>query len=336
MKSDVSGRRMMLVRLAALAAGTVGTKSALSQHPGDDETDAPSDTPQTETPDTVNDEIPQPGMRTLGGMQFWGDVCFFRGYKIQRNVFTGHYRLLDAADRRFVSGSITECQDTLKKLKQAHALKPDTGHAVICLHGIGRSAKSLRAIIKSLPREHFTTIGFEYPSTRVPLAQSAEYLQSVIESLTDVEKVSFVAHSMGGLVVRRYLKDHRDPRLHRMVMMGTPNSGAELADMLKGTFLFRTIYGPAGQELATDPAGTIGTLPVPDFEFGIVAGGKGDDLGYNTLLPGDNDGTVTVASAYLAGAADFLRVRNVHSFLMSDETVITAVRHFLDHGRFPH
>lgn len=336
MNSDLHCRRFMLIRLAAMAAGTVATNSARAQQSGDDGTAAPSDTPQTETPDAVSDEIPQPGMPTLGGMQFWGDVCFFRGYKIQRNVFSGHYRLLDANDRRYVSGSIQDCQDTLSKLKRVHGLKPDTGHAVICLHGIGRSSKSLRPVITALPKDQFTAIGFEYPSTRVPLAQSAEFLHSVIESLTDIGKISFVVHSMGGLVVRRYLKDHRDPRLHRMVMMGTPNSGAELADMLKGNFFYRTIYGPAGQELATDPTGTISSLPVPDFEFGIVAGGKGDDFGYNRLLHGDNDGTVTVASAHLTGAADFLRVPKLHSFLMSDETVIAAVRHFLDHGRFPH
>jgi len=336
MNSDLHARRSMLVRLAALAAGTVVTNSARSQQSGDDGTAAPSDIPQTEKQETVTEEIPQPGMPTLGGMQFWGDLGYFRGYKIQRNVFSGHYRLLDANDRRYVSGSIQDCKDTLDKLKKVHGLKADTGHAVICLHGIGRSSKSLRPIISALPKDQFTAIGFEYPSTRVPLAQSAEFLHSVIESLTDVGKISFVVHSMGGLVVRAYLKEHRDPRLHRMVMMGTPNNGAELASMLKTSFFYRTIYGPAGQELATDPAGTISSLPVPDFEFGIVAGGKGDDFGYNRLLPGDNDGTVTVASAHLTGAADFLRVPKLHSFLMSDETVIAAVRNFLDHGQFPH
>ena len=119
-----------------------------------------------------------------------------------------------------------------------------------------------------------------------------------------------------------------------MVMLGTPNSGAELADMLKRNMIFRTVYGPAGQELVTDQNGTIATLPAPGFEFGIIAGGKGDDRGFNPLLPGDNDGTVTISSARLAGASDFLRIPKIHSFLMNDETVIAAVKCFLEHGRF--
>jgi pimeloyl-ACP methyl ester carboxylesterase len=185
-----------------------------------------------------------------------------------------------------------------------------------------------------MPKDGFTHVPFEYPSTQVPLEQAAAYLKSVMDSLTDVTKISFVVHSMGGIVVRRYLKDQRDPRLHRMVMMGTPNGGAELADMLKRNLLFKAIYGPAGQELISDPLGPIKSLPTPDFEFGIVVGGKGDDKGFNRLLPGDDDGTVTVASARLPGAADFLRIPKIHAFLMSDATVISAVQHFLEHGRF--
>ena len=140
-------------------------------------------------------------------------------------------------------------------------------------------------------------VGIHAASDGDTIEQAAGYLHSLIESLTDVSKISFVAHSMGGLVVRRYLQDHSDPRIHRMVMLGTPNSGAELADMLKQNMIFQTVYGPAGQELVTDPGGTIGTLPTPTFEFGVIAGGKGDARGFNPLLPGDDDGTVTITSA---------------------------------------
>ena len=189
-------------------------------------------------------------------------------------------------------------------------------------------------IANGMPKDGYVHVMFEYPSTRVPLEKCAEYLHSVIESMTDVSQVSFVTHSMGGLVVRRYLKDHADPRLHRLVMLGTPNSGAEMADMLQKNFVFKAVLGPAGQELVTDPQGTIKSLPTPSIPFGIIAGGTGKDKGYNPLLEGDNDVTVTVASARLPGAADFLRVPRLHTFMMTDETVIRAVRHFIEHGRF--
>ena len=43
--------------------------------------------------------------RTLGGLQFWGDVCAFHGWRIQHNVFTNHFRLLDPSDVRWAWGS---------------------------------------------------------------------------------------------------------------------------------------------------------------------------------------------------------------------------------------
>jgi pimeloyl-ACP methyl ester carboxylesterase len=284
-------------------------------------------------PDAEGDSVPDRGMPTLGGRQFWGDVHFECGFKIQRNFVFGQYRLLDSNDQRYESGSLAACQTMLRRLRAARGLQPESGHVVIFVHGLGRSSKSLSAIMKGLPADRFTAVGFEYPSTRVPLAQSAEYLHSVIESLQSAEQISFVVHSMGGLVVRRYLQDHRDPRLYRMVMLGTPNKGAELADMLHRNFLFRAVYGPAGQELVTDSDGVIRSLPVPDFPFGLIAGGNGAD-GYNRFLPGDDDGTVTVDSVRLDGAADFLRVPRLHTFLMTDPVVVKAVRSFLESGTF--
>jgi pimeloyl-ACP methyl ester carboxylesterase len=278
--------------------------------------------------------IPRPGLPTLGGLQFWADLVYRQGYRIQQNVFTGHHRLLNPANRRVASGTLADCRRSLDALRQSTGLQPDTGHAVIYLHGIGRTSRCFRPILKAMPRDGFTHIPFEYPSTRVPLETCAEYLHSLISSLTDVSRISFVVHSMGGLVVRRYLQDHQDPRLFRVVMMGTPNQGAELAARLKRWTLFRAIFGPAGQELAADPAGIVAALPIPQFEFGIIAGGRGDDRGFNPLLPGDNDGTVTVASTRLDGSRDFLRVPRMHSFLMQDLTVIAAVQNFLNHGRF--
>jgi hypothetical protein len=130
------------------------------------------------------------------------------------------------------------------------------------------------------------------------------------------------------------LQDLPDSRCHRLIMMGTPNHGAELAGMLKKFFLFRAIWGPAGQELAGGTGSALASLPTPAFPFGVIAGGRGDDEGYNQLLPGDDDGTVTVASTRLQGAADFLRIPRLHSFLMSDQTALEAIRCFLEHARF--
>ena len=121
----------------------------------------------------------------------------------------------------------------------------------------------------------YTVVEFEYPSTRIGIVEAADDLRQVIDSLDGIEEINFVVHSMGGLVVRAYLKQPRDPRIKRLVMLGVPNQGAEMADLLRKSYAFRLLFGPAGQQLVTDPKGLIPTLPIPDFEFAIVAGSAG-------------------------------------------------------------
>lgn len=297
-------------------------------------TDSPTVSEDANSDANSSSDVPRSSGKTLGGMQFWGDVVYFRGYRIQHNVVFGQYRLLDEDNCRFASGTREACETALAKIRRARNLKPDVGHVVIYLHGIGRTSRSMAPIANGMPKDGYVHVLLEYPSTRVPIEKCSEYLHSVVESLTDVSEISFVTHSMGGLVVRRYLRDHADPRLRRLVMLGTPNSGAEMADMLRSNFVFKAVLGPAGQELVTDPQGTIKSLPTPSIPFGVIAGGAGNEKGYSPLLPGDDDGTVTVASVRLPGAVDFLRVPRLHTFLMSDETAIAAVRHFIEHGRF--
>ena len=79
---------------------------------------------------------------TLGGRQFWADCHFFRGWRIQQHVLSGHYRLLDPSDIRRAWGTLDECQQALSEEKVARKLDPMSGTAVITLHGILRSSKS--------------------------------------------------------------------------------------------------------------------------------------------------------------------------------------------------
>ena len=72
--------------------------------------------------------------QTLGGRQFWGDVKFFQGYRIQQNVFTKHYRLLDSNDVRRMWGSLEECEAQLRQIAVEKNLKPMSGKAVVLIH----------------------------------------------------------------------------------------------------------------------------------------------------------------------------------------------------------
>lgn len=274
--------------------------------------------------------------KTLGGRQFWGDVQFFHSWRIQQNVFTGHYRLLDANDTRHAWGSLKDCREVLDKIRKEQDLKPMSGKAVVLLHGIARSSKSMVPLQSSLEQAGYSVFAMDYPSTRGTVQESAEYLKRVLESLDGITEVNLIVHSMGGIVVRTYLQqvDQPDPRLHRMVMLGSPNTGAHLVDLLqdKLNVVFKPLYGPAGQQLGTNSEGFVAKLPIPTFEFAVIAGGRGNDAGFNPLIPGDDDGVVSVESTRLPGARDFLLVPTIHALLMRSADISAACVRFLKEG----
>ncbi len=273
-------------------------------------------------------------MKTLGGRQLWGDVHFFQGWTIQQNVITGHYRLLDPRDVRHAWGSFDSCRKKLDDIRGERKLPPMQGEAVVLLHGIFRSSKAMSRVQERLEKDGYLVVPFDYPSTRVDIATSARMLGRVVDSLEGVEKISFVTHSMGGLVVRSWLGQGGDDRARCLVMMGTPNKGAEVADLLKEWHLYRLILGPAGQQLVADQSGVIAQLPVPEIPFSVIAGGKGTADGYNPLIPGDDDGLVAVSSAFLEGADDSLALPVLHSFLPFNSAIVDAVSRYLKTGSF--
>jgi pimeloyl-ACP methyl ester carboxylesterase len=99
----------------------------------------------------------------------------------------------------------------------------------------------------------FATLNLDYASRRKPLEMLADDMHSTVAGFgTGVDgSLHFVCHSMGGLLARVYLARYRPQRLGRVVMLGTPNGGSEIADRLKNFTAYRAFFGPAGQQLGT-------------------------------------------------------------------------------------
>ena len=272
--------------------------------------------------------------KTLGGQQFWGDVVHFHGWRIQQNALTEHFRLIDGDDVRHAWGTREQCQAKLDEIKLEKKLPKMSGEGVLLVHGITRSSKSMSAYRPPLEKAGFQVFPFDYPSTRVDLDSAANYLHQVVESLDGVDRLHIVAHSMGGVVTRTYRAKHRDERLTRLVLVGSPQQGAELADLMrdKANLLFKPLFGPAGQQLITDSNGFLKKLPTPDIEFAVIAGGHPPN-GFNPLIAGDDDGIVSLESTRLAGAADFLQLESLHLALNRNETAHAATVRFLQSGR---
>lgn len=295
-------------------------------------------------------QVPMP---TLGGKQFWADELFFHQWRIQRHAVTGHYRLLDEHDLRYASGTYDACKAVLDKIKQQRGLPRMTGKAVIVLHGLVRSRSSMESLCRYLREKGgYQVFNVEYPSTQEDIAEYARSLRHIVDNLEDIDEINFIGHSMGNIVIRHYLGDllrqetwkqtpnaiaadrRAKRRFHRFVMLAPPNNGALLAETFANNVLFKEIFGDAGLQLGRDWPELEKRLVTPSFEFGIIAGGKSNGKGYNPLLPGDNDATISVETTKLEGASDFIVLPILHSFVMDDARVQEYTLRFLDHGYF--
>ncbi len=284
------------------------------------------------------------GVPTLGGTQFWTDLVVFHGWRIQRHAITGHCRLLDDQDRRLASGSFAECRARLDAQRAAQAMPPLEKRVVIITHGLFGTRLFLHELERYLSeRGDFEVLTWGYASTRGSIDDHAETLGGVVQALEGVEEISFVAHSMGGLVVRRYLASGErgelpDGRIRRLVMLGTPNQGAARARLwaARGMLgeVFELVAGRAGEQLSKEWESTAARLAVPRCEFGILAGGRGDASGWHEGIPGDDDGMVGVAETRLEGAADYLVLPVTHRALLCDPRAMECTLRFLESGSF--
>lgn len=208
---------------------------------------------------------------------------------------------------------------------------------VFLLHGLGRTSRSMSELEDNLFSHGYRVINVDYPSTKHPIEFLAdEILGNVIGqfNMAAQSKIHFVTHSMGSIVVRYYLEHHDLPNLGRIVMIGPPNQGTELVDRLKGNFIFKKSYGPAGQQLGTDEESIPMGLGPVDFETGVIAGNRSFNPISSFMIPGPDDGVVSVERAKVIGMADFLEVPQSHSFIMRNQEVIDQVIHFLKNGVF--
>jgi len=194
----------------------------------------------------------------------------------------------------------------------------------------------MRTIEQSFKEDGFEVANLDYPSTKHPIEKLAEMvLKEIVPLAQKYSKIHFVTHSMGGIVTRCLLKHHRDEvPVGRVVMLAPPNKGSEIVDWLGWLWFFKLLNGQAGRQLHSKH-GLPGQLGPADFELGIIMGDrKNINFIFSPLLPGENDGKVTVESAKLEGMKDFLLMPVSHAFIMHDQEAIGQAKHFLRHGEF--
>lgn len=220
----------------------------------------------------------------------------------------------------------------------------DSQACVILLHGLARSASSFDKMAASLETADYRVVNVDYPSRKqniealvdgyVSTAVEECHVDNVRADYIKSAKIHFVTHSMGGILVRYYLANNHLDNLGRVVMLSPPNQGSEVVDKLAAVPGFYALNGPAGQQLGTSDQSLPNRLGPVDYPVGVITGNRSINLILSLLIPGDDDGKVSIERAKLAGMTDFLVVPHTHPMIMNSDEVIRQTHFFLKNGRF--
>ncbi len=226
--------------------------------------------------------------------------------------------------------------------QQISLSKPTTSAApitqcVVLLHGLARTASSMADLADQLVANNYIVVNVDYPSRLFPIKELAENsvpagIQACLAA--GATEVSFVTHSLGGIMLRYYAEHHPDVDIHRAVLLGPPNQGSEVVDNMRDVPGYKWLNGPAGQQLGTDAASVPSLLGAVKFDTAVIAGTFTINLVLSTYLPDPDDGKVSVASSRVDNMCAHLQKNVSHPYLMKDEEIIAEVINYLKDGRF--
>ena len=232
------------------------------------------------------------------------------------------------AELPLIAAMVDITNPTDKKEPQQH---------VILLHGMYRSSIAMRPVEKYLNSLGYTSSNISYPSTKYEIETLVkDYLAPEVDKFKDRDDITlhFATHSMGGVLVRHYLNENTINNLGNVVMIAPPNKGTPLAELFADSEWINSNSGPAKAQLAASQDSWVNQLGVPEFDVGIIAGNENNNVLTAMLLPGEDDGVVSVESTKLKNMKDFITVPAKHYRLRSNITVLQQVAHFIKYGKF--
>jgi|GEM_PF-1021332 len=149
---------------------------------------------------------------------------------------------------------------------------------VVLVHGLYVHGLWMGLLESWLDQAGYETVNYSYPTmTRSP-AENAEDLEKLLERL-EAPTIHFLAHSMGGLVVRHLFHNYPHRKPGRVVTLGTPHQGSYAAQIMDGVGLgFCVGRGLEGGLLGDGPSWTA------SHQLGSIAGTS--NVGFGLVFPG--------------------------------------------------
>ncbi|VAX13393.1 hypothetical protein MNBD_GAMMA24-2130 [hydrothermal vent metagenome] len=203
---------------------------------------------------------------------------------------------------------------------------------VVLVHGIWMTGIEMLWLRYRLHRCGYQTYSFHYPSLRRTPSENAASLNRFLKKI-EADRIHLLAHSLGGIVLMHLFHRYPQQKPGRVVMLGTPAKGSELARRFYRKRGLRLLLGRACEQ------GLLGGAPdwPEERELGLIIGDR--PLGMLAQLFGGplekpSDGTVRVAETRIEQALEVLCLPVTHFSMLADRRVAVAACRFLRAGKF--
>jgi pimeloyl-ACP methyl ester carboxylesterase len=203
---------------------------------------------------------------------------------------------------------------------------------VIVVHGLYLHTFCMQHWQAHLRAAGFDVVGFNYQSMSQDLSVAARKLAQFITALPNAT-IHCVGHSLGGLLIMQMLHEFPQPRVQRVVLVGSPYRQAHVPLSLASHTFGRFILGKAMRQWITQPE-----FALPNMEIGVIAGSRPFGLG-RLVAPGivkPHDGTVAVVETEVTGMKDKIVLPVTHTQMLFSKKVMQQMENFLRNAKFEH
>lgn len=203
---------------------------------------------------------------------------------------------------------------------------------LIYVHGLWMPGEESLILRRRLAHEFGLTLhSFRYSAATSTMSRITARLEEFVRSLK-AQELHLVGHSLGGLVIHRFLERYPAQPAGRVVFLGTPCVASRAA-------MSAARFGPVahlmGRSVAEELLQPRERRWIHPRELGIVAGTQ--PIGFGQLLAAfdeDNDGTIAVSETRMPGATDHIVLPVSHLGMLVSVRVARETGLFLTEGRF--
>ena len=203
---------------------------------------------------------------------------------------------------------------------------------VVYVHGLWMPGEESLVLRHRLAQEFGLALhSFRYSAAFSSMKATIERLAAFAAELKATE-LHFVGHSLGGIIIHRFLERFPGQPPGRAVFLGTPCVASRAAEQASR---FAPVAHLMGQSVAEELLQPNARRWSHAHALGIIAGSQ--PLGVGQLLANfkeDNDGTVAVSETRMPGATDHIVLPVSHLGMLVSARVAHETGLFLTQGRF--